>query len=78
MCWRNWHLIGWAPHLHVGVLLDGQVEDLAWVVVEPFDDVIQGQPSITDGSEQQRQHGLQTWVPRRRTLAVLLFNRMRR
>lgn len=47
------------PHLHVGVLLGGQVEDPAWVVVQPLQQVIQTEPALADCCQQQRQHGLQ-------------------
>lgn len=63
-------------YLHIGVLLDRQVEDPAWVVVETADDIIQSKPSIADGGQQQRQHGLQAGVTRRRTVAVLLLHRV--
>lgn len=65
-------------HLHIGVFLHRQVEDLARVVIKTFDNIIQSQTSLADGCEQQRQHCLQAGVTWGRTLAVLLLYRVRR
>lgn len=67
-----------SAHLHVGVLLGRQVEDPPGVVVETPDDVPQGEASVADGGEQQRQHGFQAGVAGRRLLGVLLLQRVRR
>lgn len=63
-------------YLHIGVVLDGQVEDPAWVVIETFDDVIQSKTPITDSGQQQRQHRFQAGVTGRRTIAALLLYRV--
>lgn len=63
-------------YLHIGVLLDRQVEDLAWVVIKTLDNIIQSQTSVTNGSQQQRQHCFQAGVTWRRTLTVLLLYRV--
>lgn len=63
-------------YLHISVVLHRQVEDLAWVVVKTADDVIQSKTSIADGGQQQRQHRLQAGVTWRRTITVLLLNRV--
>lgn len=63
-------------YLHIGVFLDGQVEDPAWVVIETPDDIIQSQASIADSGQQQWQHRLQARVTGRRMVAVLLLHRV--
>ncbi len=63
-------------HLHIGVVLDRQVEDPARVVIKSPDDVVQSKTSIADGGQQQRQHRFQAGVTWRRTLAVLLLYRV--
>ncbi len=65
-------------YLHISVVLDRQVEDLAWVVIETPDDIIQSETSVADSRQQQRQHRFQARVTGRRTLAVLLLDRVRR
>ena len=48
-----------SPHLHVGVLLGGQVEDAPRVVVQPLQQVVQAEPALAHCRQQQGQHGLQ-------------------
>lgn len=64
-------------YLHIGVVLDRQVEDSAWVVIKTLDDIVQSQTSVTDRRQQQRKHRLQAGVTRRRMIAVLLLHRVR-
>ena len=64
-------------HLYIGVVLDGQGEDLARVVVETADDVVEGEASVTHGGEQQWQHGLQTRVAGGWVLPALLLQGVR-
>lgn len=64
--------------LDVGVLLSRQVEDTPRVFVKTPDDVVQSEAAVADRGEEQREHGLQTGKTRRRTLTVLLFDRVRR
>lgn len=47
------------PHLHVGVLLRGQVKDPPGVVVQALQQVVQAEPALAHSRQQQRQHGLQ-------------------
>lgn len=68
--------MGLCVYLHIGVVLDRQVEDPAWVVIETFDDVIQSKTSITDSGQQQWQHCLQAGVTGRRMIAALLLYRV--
>lgn len=65
-----------SAYLHIGVLLDGQVEDLERVVIKTSDNIIQSQTSLTDGCQQQWQHRLEAGVTRWRTLTVLLLYRV--
>ena len=72
----------WPPYafvrvyLHIGVFLDRQVEDLARVVIQTPDNVVQGQASVADGGQQQWQHRFQARVTGWRTLTVLLLERV--
>jgi len=72
------HALSITVYLHVGVVLYREVEDLAWIVIKTLDDVIQSKTAIADGGQQQRQHGLQAGVTRRRARAALLLNRVGR
>lgn len=60
-------------YLHIGVVLDRQVEDLARVVIKTPDNIIQSKTPITDSGQQQRQHRLQAGVTWRGMIAVLLL-----
>lgn len=64
-------------HLHVGVLLQGQVKDPPGVVVQPLQQVVQTEPALTHGAQQQGQHGLQARETRGRPGPTLLLQGVR-
>ena len=49
-------------YLYISVVLCGQGEDLAGVVVQALDDIVDSEAPVADGSEEERQHGLQARV----------------
>lgn len=63
-------------HLHVGVLLGREPEDLARVLVEALDDVLHAEPPLRNRRQQQRQHCLQARVTGGRLLPLLLLQRV--
>lgn len=61
-------------YLYISVVLCGQGEDLAGVVVQALDDIVDGEAPVADGGEEEGHHGLQARVAWRGLLRVLLLH----